>query len=198
MIHSYRAICILATLSGYLFDVPHAQAQERKIYIGAGLGAAKSDSASTQGVETRDTGASVYIGQRFSTHLGAEAGFSYLGEYATSSGSYVESFSALSGKLVGYVPLSHSGFTFTGRVGYGFLAWQRELDAGTFKITTRDSGDTVLAGVGLDYDLGLAQKLTFRLLYDYYYYATSNSLTGESSSSHSLGLLSLNVSVNLP
>lgn len=61
------------------------------------------------------------------------------------------------------------------------------------KAEVKDSGDTLLAGVGLNYRMGKENGLATRLGYDYHYYETSNIITSEDSKSNSLELVSLNV-----
>lgn len=192
-----RAFVILFALTQFTVSAAHAQnSGGKKIYIGGGAGATKSDSASSLGVEDRGGGVSIYLGRRLGKQLAVEVNFTSFGEFANQDNSYIESFSALSGRLLGFLPIANSGLDLTGHVGYGLLSWEREFKNTVINGTVRDSGDTILAGVGLNYGMGQNNRLTLRLAYDYYYYATSNAYIGGESSSHSLEMFSFNVHMN--
>lgn len=186
---------VIAIVLALYTTVTAAQTEKDKdTYVGLATGSTKSDSPTGFGVDTSDSGVYVFWGYRLQKYFGVEVGFSSLGEYKNGDGSYTESFKALSGRFIGFLPVYNSGLSVSGHAGYGLLFWERKIDF-LIEADLDDSGDTLIAGVGINYELSNKNKLTFRLGYDYFYYETTNPLEGTDSESHSLEMTSLSASL---
>jgi opacity protein-like surface antigen len=131
------------------------------------------------------------IGQyNFKDNLKLEFSMSNFGEYAFDN--YATEFSALTASAIMMAP-SYQGFTPYGKLGYGFMMMTQKVDLLGTELENETRGDTLLAGIGFEYQNDLLPNLKLRMSYDYHYFKTSNLISSEDSNNNlsefSLGVL---------
>jgi len=84
--------------------------------------------------------------------------------------------------------LGDSGFNLYGSVGYGLLHWEYEISS---LISVKDSGDTITAGVGIQYKIPGLENYVVSLGYDQYYFRTSSIYGSGGSHSNTISVVGI-------
>ena len=164
--------------------------KERYVYFSVGQTTNDTYNGDFYNVDDEDTDVSLGLGFQVGSIVFVDFRFSSLGEYQNSSGSYTESFSALSANLLARLPLGNSDVNLYGNVGYGLLSWEYEISS---LIAVKDSGDTLTAGAGIQYKIPGLEKYVLSLGYDQYYFKTSPIYGAGGSHSNTIKVLGIGI-----
>jgi hypothetical protein len=160
--------------------------KERYVYFSVGQSENDTYNGDLYNIDTKDTSVSLGLGVQVGSIVFIDFRFASLGDYENSSGSYTESYSALSANLLARLPLGDSGVNLYGSVGYGLLSWEYEVSS---LIRVTDSGDTLIAGAGIQYKIPGLENYVLSLGYDQYYFRTSSIYGTGGSHSNTISVL---------
>ncbi|MFC1524418.1 outer membrane beta-barrel protein [Thermodesulfobacteriota bacterium] len=168
-------------------------------YAGLGRGVSiydKEDASAT--LDDTDSSITLFGGYRFNRFLAVQGNFADLGEY-TEKGSVIESteMACLSFTAVGLLPIARSGIDLFGRLGLGIMNYTQNVNLFGLRYENSDSGQALVAALGVNYTHPTLKRITFHVASDYYYFETTNTYsTSNDTESHLVTVFGLGARFN--
>ena len=174
---------IVSTLgSAALLLVPSLCLAQGHPYVGGAIGNAilddggQFDDAGRGNFDLDDSAMALgaYGGYQFNRYLAVEGALKWLGRYESEVSK--QRYGALTGSVLGILPIGESGFEFYGQAGIGWVAmWGPDYDSEIEdeiddKIAAVSFGPAFLLGAGARYTPPSVPRLTLRAGYEQYFY----------------------------
>jgi len=164
--------------------------RERYVYITVGRNVNDTFNGNAYNVDAKSPGGSLGFGLQLGKIAFVDFRFASLGDYENSNSTYTESYSAVSANLLARLPLGDSGVNLYGSIGYGFMLWEYTVSS---LISVKTSGDTLIAGAGIQYKIPGLKGFVLSLGYDQYYFLTSSISGAGGSNSNTISVLGVGV-----
>ena len=158
-----RKILLASMLLAFVGSANAAEPKASGFYIGAGYGLSGFDDdglAEGLALDDKDKMAQVWAGYQFNKFLGVEARYAGFGTFSVPDAE-LES-KAISGHVVGTIPLGGSGFALFGNVGYGNV----DFDVSDAEGSESETESAYAIGVGVRWNI--TEMFSISLQHDRY------------------------------